>query len=240
MPIFDLKTLEKDFKQPTIQHAFEGLYQCLGFITAIASSPDKIKPSEWIKQLIINPEQDPEFDNEQQAKSFSLNLVSWWSHCISLFDHQANFELPTKVGLTKTNKPNKSLQEFAMGYLKGYNWLSATWDVMLPEDMVEANRSVSMLNAILARFVDEKALFNAQPEVAQQLGELEQCFEVLPKLIAAVGMLGKDLSSQDKKQSQQSKQSIKPALVLSEHRQIGRNDPCPCGSGKKFKKCCLH
>ncbi|MCV5928645.1 SEC-C metal-binding domain-containing protein, partial [Escherichia coli] len=20
----------------------------------------------------------------------------------------------------------------------------------------------------------------------------------------------------------------------------GRNDPCQCGSGKKFKKCCLH
>jgi preprotein translocase subunit SecA len=22
-------------------------------------------------------------------------------------------------------------------------------------------------------------------------------------------------------------------------RKVGRNDPCPCGSGKKFKKCCL-
>ena len=22
-------------------------------------------------------------------------------------------------------------------------------------------------------------------------------------------------------------------------RDVGRNDPCPCGSGKKFKKCCL-
>ena len=21
---------------------------------------------------------------------------------------------------------------------------------------------------------------------------------------------------------------------------FGRNSPCPCGSGKKFKKCCLH
>ena len=21
---------------------------------------------------------------------------------------------------------------------------------------------------------------------------------------------------------------------------IGRNDPCPCGSGRKYKKCCLH
>jgi len=20
---------------------------------------------------------------------------------------------------------------------------------------------------------------------------------------------------------------------------VGRNEPCPCGSGKKFKKCCL-
>lgn len=23
-------------------------------------------------------------------------------------------------------------------------------------------------------------------------------------------------------------------------RKLGRNDPCPCGSGKKYKKCCLH
>ena len=22
-------------------------------------------------------------------------------------------------------------------------------------------------------------------------------------------------------------------------RDVGRNDPCPCGSGKKYKKCCL-
>jgi preprotein translocase subunit SecA len=25
--------------------------------------------------------------------------------------------------------------------------------------------------------------------------------------------------------------------VLDEHERIGRNDPCWCGSGKKFKKC---
>ncbi|MGL4606075.1 MAG: SEC-C metal-binding domain-containing protein [Eubacteriaceae bacterium] len=26
-------------------------------------------------------------------------------------------------------------------------------------------------------------------------------------------------------------------IVINEHK-IGRNDPCPCGSGKKYKKCC--
>jgi preprotein translocase subunit SecA len=25
--------------------------------------------------------------------------------------------------------------------------------------------------------------------------------------------------------------------VTSEHEKLGRNDPCWCGSGKKFKKC---
>jgi uncharacterized protein YecA (UPF0149 family) len=28
----------------------------------------------------------------------------------------------------------------------------------------------------------------------------------------------------------------KPEIDLSH--KIGRNDPCPCGSGKKYKKCC--
>lgn len=27
-------------------------------------------------------------------------------------------------------------------------------------------------------------------------------------------------------------------LKITEARRIGRNDPCPCGSGVKFKKCC--
>jgi hypothetical protein len=27
--------------------------------------------------------------------------------------------------------------------------------------------------------------------------------------------------------------------VHNPYRNVGRNDPCPCGSGKKFKKCCL-
>ncbi|WP_006745805.1 SEC-C metal-binding domain-containing protein [Thioalkalivibrio paradoxus] len=26
---------------------------------------------------------------------------------------------------------------------------------------------------------------------------------------------------------------------VREHPKVGRNDPCPCGSGRKYKKCCL-
>jgi preprotein translocase subunit SecA len=32
-------------------------------------------------------------------------------------------------------------------------------------------------------------------------------------------------------------ESGKPRTVVSDHPKVGRNDPCPCGSGKKYKKC---
>jgi hypothetical protein len=30
-----------------------------------------------------------------------------------------------------------------------------------------------------------------------------------------------------------------PTPAINPFKGVGRNDPCPCGSGKKFKKCCL-
>jgi SEC-C motif domain protein len=33
-------------------------------------------------------------------------------------------------------------------------------------------------------------------------------------------------------------QAPKPKTVVHQGPKIGRNDPCPCGSGKKYKKCC--
>ena len=32
---------------------------------------------------------------------------------------------------------------------------------------------------------------------------------------------------------------VDPEPAVNPFRHVGRNDPCPCGSGKKFKKCCL-
>lgn len=31
---------------------------------------------------------------------------------------------------------------------------------------------------------------------------------------------------------------MQPATVRRDNEKVGRNDPCPCGSGKKYKKCC--
>ena len=35
-----------------------------------------------------------------------------------------------------------------------------------------------------------------------------------------------------------SEESQSPQTVRREEQKVGRNDPCPCGSEKKYKKCC--
>jgi len=34
------------------------------------------------------------------------------------------------------------------------------------------------------------------------------------------------------------RRSSAPRLEKDRDAQVGRNEPCPCGSGRKFKKCC--
>jgi SWIM/SEC-C metal-binding protein len=31
---------------------------------------------------------------------------------------------------------------------------------------------------------------------------------------------------------------LNPQKPISAEKKVGRNDPCPCGSGNKYKKCC--
>ncbi len=237
MSAFNMSELEKCFNTSSISESFGDIYKVLGQITAIASSPDEIPTTEWMQQLKMTPEDPVKFETEEQIKTFTTCLATWWNYCSTCFDQGSNLELPAKPGLNQTGEPNKALVNFASGYLNGYNWLSKTWQLLLPDEQPEAARSVLVLNIILARFINEESILKTEPEICQQLPDLEGCFKALPGLLSAVGMLGKDILT---KNDEETESATEHSTVLNETRHVGRNDPCPCNSGKKFKKCCLH
>ncbi|MGC9454427.1 MAG: preprotein translocase subunit SecA [Phycisphaerae bacterium] len=49
---------------------------------------------------------------------------------------------------------------------------------------------------------------------------------------------GYDHLAQDMNAQAQAAQPKRPQTIVREQPKVGRNDPCPCGSGKKYKKCC--
>ena len=54
------------------------------------------------------------------------------------------------------------------------------------------------------------------------------------------GFTDKELGRQKKEVSffVAPEQILKDVQTPKIQKKIGRNDPCPCGSGKKYKKCC--
>jgi len=59
----------------------------------------------------------------------------------------------------------------------------------------------------------------------------------------AVGMLSRwySFSSPGVRERLKEQRSLRaPQTEQDPYRHVGRNDLCPCGSGKKFKRCCLH
>lgn len=46
-----------------------------------------------------------------------------------------------------------------------------------------------------------------------------------------------DILPEDKRKELYKKQK-NSGTIHNENRKVGRNDPCPCGSGKKYKQCC--
>jgi preprotein translocase subunit SecA len=101
---------------------------------------------------------------------------------------------------------------FLMGFLDGVND-----SLKAPIDLEKTE-----IETPLQGIVDyEKLYFNMLDAKADYLYELPQWESIFSK--------------EKRKDIQRSYKDSK--TVVNAHK-IGRNDPCPCGSGKKYKKCC--
>lgn len=101
-----------------------------------------------------------------------------------------------------------------VGFLDGIN-TSLTEELDLDSVTEESNIKLS---------VDfEKLLYNMHAAKADWLYNLPQWDSILT----------------EERRKEIRKEYNRSQIVVKE-KKIGRNEPCPCGSGKKYKKCCLN
>lgn len=104
----------------------------------------------------------------------------------------------------------------------------------LPWNEVESANARSMDDQ-LARRSERRPLF-----IEDSVAELKPwaCFNPDPEPMAS-GDYCPTFSPLLEKMDDQLAGGDAPTANYRQSKKIGRNDPCPCGSGKKFKKCCL-
>jgi uncharacterized protein len=207
--------------------------ECAGFMFAVANSPEMIAPSEWIPMIFDS--QDAGYESPDEAKEI-MEIVLALSTYIAGTSFAGSPELPT--GCEPRRKPldnlvpDAPLSRWARGFATGHDCVSEIWDESAPAEMDEE------LDALLMAFsfFESRKLAEAYLEqCGNEKLSLEQLasdmLRLLPDAMSEYAQMGKAIA-----QALQEDYLSAHTPVRSE--KIGRNQPCPCGSGKKYKKCC--
>jgi preprotein translocase subunit SecA len=97
---------------------------------------------------------------------------------------------------------------------------------------------MELMNGINARTVE--LLFKAHPANAAAPQIRPAALQVYKPAVAAPAAIAPEGRMEQTAGPLGTQQQERPKLkpVVKDGPRVGRNDPCPCGSGKKYKKCC--
>ena len=210
-----------------------GYCECAGFMFAVANSPEMVVPSEWIPMIFDS--QDVGYETLDEAKEI-LELIMALNNYTAATSFAGSPELPTgcepRPGPLENLVPDAPLSRWARGFALGHDWISETWDESAPAAMDEELDAVLMTltffenREIAETYLEESS--NEKPSLEQLAGEM---LRLLPTAMSEYAQMGKAIA-------QASQEEYLVAHTPARSEKIGRNQPCSCGSGKKYKKCC--
>lgn len=189
-----------------------------GFLTGIVVSPDLITPGRWIPLIWAGDEGDsePDFENEEDLQAF-LNLVMIHYHAI--IDALAHPGAYAPVLETDTRTDETMWEMWIDGFAQAMALSPDGWARIDADDDAGCHAALKGIRT-LRDF--------AEGDLALDDKEEDRWDAEAPDLIPIwVEMLHQWRVENDPR---------RPVAVR--RTKVGRNDPCPCGSGKKYKKCC--
>jgi uncharacterized protein len=188
-----------------------------GFLTAIVSGPVTVVPSRWLPAVWGDFE--PTWDSIEEANTF-MNLVMRLMNfnAVVLTEEPERFE---PLFLEREWKDKKALvvDEWCEGFLRGVELTGELW-------AAGGTEIQDMMRPILG-------FCEASNWAAHDLPDSDAT--VQDQLAIAPSVRAIHAYWLERRETEQHHRRVR----RSEPR-IGRNDPCPCGSGKKYKKCCLN
>jgi uncharacterized protein len=198
-----------------------------GFIFAVAGAPDLVQPSEWLPEAFAG--ELPEFESPEQAEAVLQDLMGMYNLFVS-GKLRIKKEAPAFREPAISNLDEKSAVAcWCRGYYRGYSWLVDVWREYLPEELEEELVAI----VLVLTFFESRQMAETCREETGQGKSLEEIAELMrltfPKAMIEYVRLGQSIYEI---RLQDDRRSVTPSA------KIGRNDPCPCGSGQKYKKCC--
>jgi uncharacterized protein len=188
-----------------------------GFLTAIVSGPTTVVPSRWLPAVWGDFE--PTWDSVDEFESFMkivMRLMNF--NAMVLMEAPESFE---PLFLERESKEATALvvDEWCEGYLRAVALTSEEW-------AAGGNEMEELLRPLLA-------FCEASDWAAHDLSEPGATAMIQQQITPSVRAIHAYWLARRG-------EAIRQETFRRTEPRVGRNDLCPCGSGKKYKKCCLN
>jgi uncharacterized protein len=190
-----------------------------GFLAGVLICPDLIMPGEWLPMVWSGDDEDvaPVFDNAGQVEKL-VNLIMKHYNATADDLHRDRY---APVFDVDTEHDEIIWELWIDGFETAMQLRPESWAAML-----EGNEDTQVALAGLITLLEI-----SRGDSALSKDEINDLTEKASDLIPHwVGTLNTWRISQHSARL--------PEIPAPQFGRVGRNDPCPCGSGRKYKKCC--
>jgi uncharacterized protein len=217
----DLDRLETLLDSPIFENDGPLLDELQAMLCAIASGPQPVMPSEWLPAVLGG---SVAYEDEAQANEVLTLILGLYNDIVAALGDDDGFS-PILYPVAE-NSDELDFAAWADAYIYGSQIGGADWYEAAgehAEDLSELLEPFFLLNGSLREDAEkhqERWLTAAEEKMA-----VARAQEALPDLVTSIYRFWQALAS--------------PAQSLRrESPKVGRNEACPCGSGKKYKQCC--
>lgn len=186
-----------------------------GFFTGLIVTPDLISPSLWLEALWGDDE--PIFDSAEHAQTVLDDVMAFYNATIEKIDAQGAAWRPLYMDASGRADLDKA-----------ETWVRGFWEAISLEpegwEMLARRERTQILVEPFVTLIDIGE-FDDHPDPGNTDEVRRESAEFIPKVLPALRALAQIRASEE-------------VETVRRAPKIGRNEPCPCGSGKKHKRCC--
>jgi uncharacterized protein len=226
--------------QPLLDAEFETVYEILerfgdkramnleqldGFLAAVLCGPDEVPQSEYLREIwghdIVN---EDAFAAQPLLKDF-IDLIRRHRDAIAYTLQSGDVFTPLLLedeqGVSRGN-------DWANGFLRGMELRRENWGPLLDDE--ENGGSLVPIFALAHEHDPDPEMRSYKEPVSAELREI-----LIVGIAAGVMKIYRYFKEQRLRTGNTVRDSTSYRRIAPK---VGRNEPCPCGSGKKFKQCC--
>jgi uncharacterized protein len=202
-----------------------------GFCAGLLVCPEMVSPSEWLA-LVWGQDTPPEFDSTEHMQSVLDLIMGHYNRVAGLLTPPAYFG-PV---IDEVQATGEVMWEFWMeGFTTAMALRPDAWKKITRSDDTHAMTALMGIMG-LSRFARERSRCSKSEQAERD----DDAVDLIIDSVLELNRFTKGLPPEALFEGMpwETPNPANTPFAPHTNTKVGRNEPCPCGSGKKYKKCC--